>query len=190
MVVHTIYILCCPQHILHTIYISCCPQHILDDVHTIYFGVHRINCIWCGESGISVLYAVDTICICRGSVDSVPYGVDDIYAVDNMVWTSCVYTVGDIGYAVGICCGVHLLVIYAVGNIWCGRPLSTPYTTCCPRYIYGVGIWCGYTWVLPMMWDPIRTLVPGNCSEQTFQFCSLSCQAVNQRPAVTCSYYV
>ena len=117
MVVHTIYILCCPQHILHTIYISCCPQHMLDGVHTIYFGVHRINCIWCGESGISVLYAVDTICICRGSVDSVPYGVDDIYAVENMVWTSCVYTVGDIGYAVGICCGVHLLVIYAVGNI-------------------------------------------------------------------------
>ena len=151
MVVHTIYILCCPQHILHTIYISCCPQHILDGVHTIYFGVHRINCIWCGESGISVFYAVDTICICRGSVDSVSYGVDDIYAVENMVWTSCVYTVGDIGYAVGICCGVHLLVIYAVGNIWCERPLSTPYTTCCPRYIYGVGIWCGCIQVLPMV---------------------------------------
>ena len=42
-----------------------------------------------------------------------------------------------------------------------GQPLSTPYTTCCPRHIYGVGICRGYTWVLPMLhsslWRPLRS---------------------------------
>ena len=53
----------------------------------------------------SGLYAVDNIFICCGSVDSVQYGVDNIYAVDTMLWTSCTYTVGNMGHAVGIWCG-------------------------------------------------------------------------------------
>ena len=48
---------------------------------------------------------MDNIFICCGSVDSVQYGVDNIYAVDDMMWTSCIYTVGNMGYAVGIWCG-------------------------------------------------------------------------------------
>ena len=89
-------------------------------------------------------YSVENMCICRGGIDSPPYGVDYIYAVDTMMWTTCVYTVGNMGYAVGICRGVHLLVIYAVGNhmVW----------TTVVHTIYGllstVYIWCGsMVWV-------------------------------------------
>ena len=84
------------------------------------------------------------MCISRGGIDSPPYGVDYIYAVDTMMWKTCVYTVGNMGYAVGICRGVHLLVIYAVGNhmVW----------TTVVHTIYGllstVYIWCGsMVWV-------------------------------------------
>ena len=70
---------------------------------TLYTTVlHGINDIWCGQSMNSVFYAVCTIFICRGGVDSVPYGVDNIYAVGNRPWTTCSYAVGNMGYAVGI----------------------------------------------------------------------------------------
>ena len=72
------------------------------------------------------------------------YGVDDICAVDNMVWTSCVYAVGDIGYAVGICCGEHLLVLYGVENHMVWRTVvHTIYDLLSTLYI-----WCGHmVWV-------------------------------------------
>ena len=54
---------------------------------------------------ISLFYAVCTIFICRGGVDSVQYGVDNMYAVCTMTWTTCSYTVCDMGYDVGIWCG-------------------------------------------------------------------------------------
>ena len=50
----------------------------------------------------SVFYAVCIISICRGGVDSVSYGVDNIYVVGNIPWTTCPYAVGNMGYAVGI----------------------------------------------------------------------------------------
>ena len=51
---------------------------------------------------ISLFYVVCTTFICRGGVDSVSYGVDNIYAVGNRPWTTCSYAVGNMGYAVGI----------------------------------------------------------------------------------------
>ena len=118
VVVHTIYILCCPRHILHSIYIWCCPHHMLHVVHTIKNVTHGINVIWCGESGISGFYAVDNILICCGSVDSV-----------HMVWTTHMLWI--------ICCGQHVHIpwvtwvmvwVYAVGTlssaIWCGLPYA------------------------------------------------------------------
>ena len=152
VVVHTIYILCCPQHILHSIWISCCPHHILRVVHTIKMVSHSISGICCGESRISVFYAVDTIFICSGGVDSV-----------HMVWTTHMLWT--------ICRGQHvhipwvtlvMLWVYDVGtsssDIWCGLPYTVD-DRCShhirpvvhnPQHIYGVGICCGCTWVLPM----------------------------------------
>ena len=43
--------------------------------------------------------------ICRVGVDSVQYGVGNIYAVCDMPWATYVYTVGNMGYGVGIWCG-------------------------------------------------------------------------------------
>ena len=105
VVVHTIYILCCPRHILHNIYIWCCPHHMLHVVHTIYdcsprhlshmvWRTRDFSILWCGHN-------FDMLRECRICA----YGVDNTYAVDNMLWTACAYTVGNMGYAVGICCG-------------------------------------------------------------------------------------
>ena len=130
VVVHTIYILCCPQHILHSIWISCCPHHILRVVHTIKMVTHSISGICCGESRISVFYAVDTIFICSGGVDSV-----------HMVWTTHMLWT--------ICRGQHvhipwvtlvMLWVYDVGtpssDIWCGLPYAVDYR--CPHHIQPV----------------------------------------------------
>ena len=82
---------------------------------------HGIYVICCGESRISVFYAVDTNLICGGSVDSV-----------HMVWTTYMLWI--------ICCEQHvhipwvtwvMLWVYAVGtlssDIWCGLPYAVDY---------------------------------------------------------------
>ena len=138
-----------PHHIHSVLSTAYPPHHIYFVLSTPYTGCRPHHIFRCPPHKlymmcISALYAVDTICIWCGSVDSVPYGVDDICAVDNMVWTSCVYAVGDIGYAVGICCGEHLLVLYGVENHMVWRTVvHTIYDLLSTLYI-----WCGHmVWV-------------------------------------------
>ena len=77
--------------VLSTAYTPCHPRHI-KVLSTVYMAYGVENSVACRVYNF----------ICRGSVDSVPYGVDNIYAVCNMPCTTCLYAVGDMGYAVGI----------------------------------------------------------------------------------------
>ena len=117
-VVHTIYIRCCPRHILHGICISCCPRHILHVAHTIYDGCPRhimlvttygVENSWfhCFMPCVHFLYAVGVSILC------------------NMVWTT-----------------------YMPCVLWCGQHVYIPWVTWVMLWVYGVGtfssaIWCG-----------------------------------------------